>query len=106
MLVVILTSAESVLFALHDASPPRETDGLWTLLLNSAWSWWVFVDRRRRGISRPFEFDALVFFAWPVVVPYYLLKSKASRTTWATAAIWFFYSAPFLIAAVVYGLLA
>src|ERR1700735_480260 len=33
---------------------------------------WVAVDRRSHKFSAPFEFDAFVFFAWFLVVPYYL----------------------------------
>jgi hypothetical protein len=35
---------------------------------------WVRADRRARGYRAPFEFDAFVFFAWPVAVPYYLWR--------------------------------
>jgi hypothetical protein len=99
---VLITSIESLAFAVLDVAPPKGTQGLWTVVMNSAWSWWVFVDRRRRGISYPFEFDALVFFLWPVVVPYYLLQSRAGRSRANTVFIWLAFSAPFLLAAALY----
>jgi len=39
----------------------------------------VFEDRRKRGFRVPFEFDAFVFFAWPIVVPYYLYRTRGAR---------------------------
>jgi hypothetical protein len=99
---VSITSIESIAFAMLDVAPPKSTEGLWTVVMNSAWSWWVFVDRRRRGISYPFEFDALVFFLWPLVVPYYLLQSRAVRSRTNTVFAWLAYSVPFLLAAALY----
>jgi hypothetical protein len=40
---------------------------------------WVAVDRRSQNFSAPFEFDAFVFFAWYVVLPYYLFKTRGPR---------------------------
>jgi hypothetical protein len=40
---------------------------------------WVAVDRRSHNFSVPFEFDAFVFFAWCLVVPYYLFKTRGPR---------------------------
>ena len=38
--------------------------------------WWVYFDRRRRRYHTIFEFEAFVFFAWPIVMPYYLFKTR------------------------------
>lgn len=40
---------------------------------------WVYIDRRARHLSLPFEFNTFVFFAWPLVLPYYLYKSRGAR---------------------------
>jgi hypothetical protein len=31
---------------------------------------WVYLDRRCRALSLPFEFDAFMFFAWIILLPY------------------------------------
>jgi hypothetical protein len=94
----------AALFVLHGTAPSRESETRWTMLINSAWSWWVYVDRRRHRLGYPFEFDALVFFAWPLVAPYYLLRSRASRSRLATLLIWLLYALPFLVAGTCYVL--
>lgn len=40
---------------------------------------WVAIDRRSHSFSVPFEFDTFVFFAWVLVVPYYLFKTRGPR---------------------------
>jgi hypothetical protein len=32
-----------------------------------------------KDLGLPFEFEAFVFFAWPIALPYYLVKSRGSR---------------------------
>jgi hypothetical protein len=40
---------------------------------------WVRADRRVHEFQSPFEFDVFLFFAWPVVVPYYLYRTRGGR---------------------------
>ena len=49
---------------------------------------WAALDRRSRSYSVPFEFDAFVFFAWVVVVPYYLLKTRGARGLISAVGFW------------------
>ena len=99
-LIAGAASAEALLFAAHGAHLPPGIDTPWQLLFNSAWSWWVHVDRRKHRLGYPFEFDALVFLAWPVVAPCYLLRSRASRSRRATLCVWLLYVLPFLAAGI------
>lgn len=39
----------------------------------------VEADRKSRKLSAPYEYGALVFFAWPAVVPYYLFTVRKWR---------------------------
>ncbi|CAN5480303.1 hypothetical protein BH11PSE11_BH11PSE11_21770 [soil metagenome] len=100
--VVLSASIEAVLFAVRDAPLQSETEVLSSLLFNTAWSWWVFVDRRQNGIGFPYGFDALVFFAWPLVAPYYLIKSRKLRAGSDASMIWFLYSLPYVVAGLCY----
>ncbi|MBI3881220.1 MAG: hypothetical protein HY301_14295 [Verrucomicrobia bacterium] len=40
---------------------------------------WVVTDARRRASPLGFSFPALVFFFWPVFVPFYLFQSRGVR---------------------------
>ena len=100
--VSISASVDTALLALYEVGRTRESGGLWSLLANSAWSWWVYVDRRQKSVAYPFEFDALVFFAWPAVVPYHLIRTRAKRRRLSGRLLWLLYALPILVAAICY----
>lgn len=54
----------------------QNTGRLWLFTLSYIIAWSVEEDRKLKRFSAPFEFSAFVFFAWPVVVPYYLFKTR------------------------------
>src|SRR5437762_11806817 len=76
---VLAVIVKVVLISFYEAELSTDSSRFWELMLGSVWSWWIHVNRRRLRQRYPFEFDALVFFAWPIVVPYYLVKSRGSR---------------------------
>lgn len=38
--------------------------------------WWIKDDTKRSGESWPIDLGLFLFFAWPVIVPYYLVKTR------------------------------
>jgi len=90
LLTLIFTAARAVL-ATHHISMPAETETLWSVFRQLLLASWVYLDRRTRRLRLPFEFDAFVFFAWPIAFPYYLYKSRGARG--------------FLLAALIFALL-
>src|SRR5438105_15715445 len=86
----LLTAAQAVL-AVHGFNMPTETrDAVVTVLATGFGMvvWWVYVDRQRRVLELPFEFDAFVFFAWVFVFPYYLYRTRRARGLLLAAAIY------------------
>jgi hypothetical protein len=54
-------------------------------------AFWVSCDARKRQRELFYDFDSLVFFAWPVVVPVYLFQTRGARaflTSLCFAGIW------------------
>jgi len=52
---------------------------------------WVLADARKRGRPLCYDYDTLVFFAWPIVVPVYLFQTRGLRaflTLFCFAGIW------------------
>jgi hypothetical protein len=58
---------------------PATTNMLWSFLSATILVCWVRADMRGREFRAPFEFEAFVFFAWPIVVPYYLCRTRGWR---------------------------
>ena len=105
LLLVILTAIYviglSVLASHGLTARPETTAVLWALEFQVLLAIWVRMDRRHRNVSLPFEFDAFVFFGWPVVVPYYMYRTRGKRGVFVTAAIFTLYVAPVVFSAVV-----
>ena len=59
--------------------PPEETQGLWMILFSLNLTWWLYADRIVLRFSAPYEFETFAFFAWPLVVPYYLYRTRRGR---------------------------
>jgi len=83
---------------------PEHTEAgalLWTIEFQTLLAVWVRMDRRRRNLSLPFEFDAFVFFGWPVALPYYLYRTRGRRGLLVTVAVYMLEVAPAVISAIV-----
>jgi len=89
--LIALTSIFAVglsALVLHDLDTPETTELLWTFEFSLVLTLWVRADQQVRGFSVPFEFDAFVFFAWPVVVPCYLYRTRGRRGLLLGMGIW------------------
>jgi hypothetical protein len=60
-----------------------EVPGLYTLLHWAAqlWiiGWWLRADSRKRGEDSVYDIGLFLCIAWPVVMPYYLLKTRGAK---------------------------
>ncbi len=79
LLLVAIYSAYSAMMAAYGEYASEAADTVFDLGFRLLLMWWVYVDRQRRRYPVPFEFEAFVFFAWPVVVPYYLFRTRGMR---------------------------
>jgi hypothetical protein len=41
--------------------------------------WWLRTDSRRRGVLRVYDLGFFLYLAWPIVMPYYLLKTRGAK---------------------------
>ena len=97
----LLFTGAGVVLALHHLSIPTESEKLWSLSVQLFVACWVYLDRKDRRLNLPFEFEAFVFFAPPLALPYYLYKSRgARRGTLLTVFIFGLVLVPGLVASV------
>jgi hypothetical protein len=64
-----------------DASP------LLRIAFAVAISFWVTVDARQRRRDVPYDYDSLMFFAWPILGPVYLWQTRRWRA--GITLLWF-----------------
>jgi hypothetical protein len=93
MLTAIFALGLSVCAA-YRTDRPEMTELLWTFEFRLLLTWWVLADSRARAFGVPYEFGAFVFWGWPVVVPYYLYRSRGGRGLLLALGIWGLYSVP------------
>lgn len=71
---------------------PRRAEFVANVALSFILSWWVINDARKRGRTLCYDYDAFVYFAWPVVIPVYLFQTRGLRALLSLlgfAALWF-----------------
>ena len=41
--------------------------------------WWLRTDSRRRGVASVYDMGFFLYIAWPLIMPYYLVKTRGTR---------------------------
>jgi hypothetical protein len=41
--------------------------------------WWLRTDSRRRGVLSVYDLGLILYLAWPIVMPYYLVKTRGAK---------------------------
>ena len=77
-----------------EASTSSET--IWALIFATLVAMWANKEPLHKSFDAPFEFSAFVFFLWPLVLPYYLFKTRGSEGLVLFAGFVALYLAPFL----------
>jgi hypothetical protein len=58
---------------------PKRADLVSRVAFSLIMASWVMADADKRGRRLCYDYDAFVFFAWPVVVPVYLFQTRGDR---------------------------
>jgi polyferredoxin len=50
-------------------------------LIGMLWAvgWWLRTDSRRRAVLSVYDLGFFLYLAWPLVMPYYLLKTRGAK---------------------------
>jgi len=99
--IAALVAIESAWFAYVGEDLPAHTMRIWPFMFGLLLAWWVYSDRRARGLGMPFEFEAFVLFLWPIVLPYYLYRTRGWWGLLLGAGCWLLYLIPVLASAIV-----
>jgi hypothetical protein len=101
-LAVIYSIGLSVVFLFsHGLVAPQESQSLYFLIFDLLLTWWVRIDRLARRFAVPYEYDVLVYVAWPFMVPYYLYRTRGWKGILLGVGIWGLCIAPVIVAVTV-----
>lgn len=80
LFVYIAQMAVGFYFA-GNADPPSAFPLIYTLGFLWVIGWWLRQDSRKRGVAWAWIYDMGLFLniAWPVIMPYYLLKTRGAK---------------------------
>ena len=76
---VAVTQIVSGVYLGRDLEPPDSFSLLYALGFIWVIGWWLRSDSRRRGVSWPLDMGLFIYIAWPIVLPYYLLKTRGQK---------------------------
>jgi hypothetical protein len=107
LLYLYLIAAQVVtgVYLAREAGLPPAFSLLYPLGLLWAVGWWLRQDSRARGVGWVFDMGLFLYIAWPVVIPYYLLKTRGAKGLLAILAFGGAYVGALLAGALLYILL-
>jgi hypothetical protein len=76
--VVMTQFAYGACVGAHLEFPPAVTL-LYTVGLLWISGWWLETDRRRSGVLQIYDLGFFLYLAWPIVMPYYLVKTRGVK---------------------------
>ena len=98
----ILYSTSGSILAYPGEWVSDETDLFYWFFGNFLIAWWVKDDMSRKRFYGPYDFPAFVYFGLPVVLPYYLIKTRGWKGILNTAGFLTLIMAPYVLAAIIY----
>lgn len=71
-----------------------------------AFAWWVLNDARERGIPTSVDHGWFVFIAWPLLVPYHVLRTRRAKGLLLLGLFALLFFVSYIAAVVVFALLS
>src|ERR1043165_2038259 len=62
-----------------DGVPPERARFAGSVAFSLIMASWVIADARKRQKRLCYDYDSFVYFAWPIVVPIYLIQTRGLR---------------------------
>src|SRR3981081_4614508 len=76
---VAITGVADAFYFGRQIEPP----GIFTLIrwVGLLWvmGWWLRTDSRKRAVDSVYDLGFFLYIAWPVVMPYYLVKTRGAK---------------------------
>jgi hypothetical protein len=75
---VILTQFAHGIYFGSELGPPPAVTLIDTVGLLWLVGWWLLRDSRKRGVAWVYDMGFFLSIAWPLIMPYYLLKTRGA----------------------------
>ena len=104
-LLVMVGVLYEVFITYRGAEISESSNYLWMACFSFCVAWWIESDRKTRAISAPFEYQAFVFFLWPIAAPYYLFQTRRWRGFFQGIGLFCYSCLPGIAAFITYWLI-
>ena len=74
--IAVLYSAASIFLGMHEKVGSEQTSYLWAFIFSILVAMWANTDAKEKNLYKPFEYSYFVFLAWPLAMPYHLIKTR------------------------------
>ena len=78
-LFLVLTQIVTGAYRISGIEPPPSFTVIYILGFLWIIGWWLRTDSRKRGVNWVFDIGLFLYIAWPVILPYYLFKSRSGK---------------------------
>jgi hypothetical protein len=104
-LFLVVAQVVTGVYLAREAQPPPAFSLLYPLGLLWAVGWWLRDDSRKRGVGWVFDMGLFLYIAWPLFMPYYLLKTRGAKGLLVILGFAAVYVGALLAGATLYALL-
>lgn len=82
---------------------PKRSEMILRFAFSTVIAFWVMCDSAHYGIRRPFIFGVFLLFAWPVLAPWHLVRTRKWRALITLAIFLALFAMAFWLPTVVFG---
>ena len=75
-IVLVMSTVYYAVMGYAGYDPSIEAETLMGVALLIMFAWWAWDDAKKQKFHRPYEFGAFIYFAWPIVLPVYLIATR------------------------------
>ena len=75
-LVVFMSTVHFAIMGYKGYDPSIEAEQLMFVYITFMFACWILEDAKEQKYHRPYEFGAFIFFAWPILIPIYLVETR------------------------------
>lgn len=77
--LIFFNYAVTGFYFIHRIEPPYGFEFFYTIALLWLFIWWLKDDSRKHGMKLVYCLGLLVYVAWIIILPYYLLKMRGAK---------------------------
>ena len=96
-LLVFMSTLHYAIMGYEGYDPSPEAEQLMGISLTFLFAWWILEDAKKKKYHRPYEFGAFIFFAWPIIIPVYLVETRGWKGLFIFPAFIILYYLPYSI---------